>query len=170
MAIFQTSFTKIIWAGPSPAQYVTKGTWQKTDHLRATQGISDLHWPLSRKVLPYPTVRQIAMEWFLSSLVLSLLYMPSYPWACWQVLLRALSLQSGPTLLLRKEKGVKRRGSSLCISPALKGLGSLSWAKRWGHLHSTALTLREEPLFSLCLWGRPSSLWSSYPSTPRTGC
>lgn len=69
-----------------------------------------------------------------------------------------------------KRKGVKRRGSSLCISPALKGLGSLSWAKRWGHLHSTALTLREEPLFSLCLWGMPSSLWSSYPSTPRTGC
>lgn len=39
MTIFQASFTKLAWAGPRPAQSVTGGTGQKSDHLRAIQGI-----------------------------------------------------------------------------------------------------------------------------------
>lgn len=69
----------------------------------------------------------------------------------------------------KREKG-KRSDPSLCISPALKGLESLSWAKRWRHLHSTALTLREGSIFPLCIWG--NAVFSAViipPRMPRTG-
>lgn len=61
------------------------------------------------------------------------------------------------------EKDKKERGPSLCVSPASEGLGSLSWAKRWGHLYSPAIKPGEESPFPVYLWGRPYSLRLSFP-------
>ena len=110
-----------------------------------------------------------SMDWLLSGLFLSLSVCPRTPEpidkCTWGSYLCKVDLR----FVEKREKG-KRSDPNLCISPALKGLESLSWAKRWRHLHSTALTLREESIVPLCIWG--NALFSVViipPHMPRTG-
>lgn len=117
----------------------------------------------------WPTERT-AMAWFLSGLFLSLPMCLHTPRPVGKFSWGSYLYKVGPHCCgEKKRKRRKEVALSFCIRSALECLRSLPWAERWGHLHSPALKPGKKSPFPLYLCGRPSCLWLSYPSTPRTG-